>query len=94
MSYETLISALDISTITKMKEALEIGKWADGNPLSADEKDRCMQLILAFEQQQNPKQDLEDDYNPRKQTPCASKQSATVVESQATKTEAVIHFKK
>ncbi|MGJ3494262.1 hypothetical protein PsalN5692_02973 [Piscirickettsia salmonis] len=90
MNYETLINALDITTIEKMKHALETGKWADGNPLSAQEQERCMQLILAFEQQHQPDKDLEADYNPRKQTPCASKQSASNMHIE----QPLIHIKK
>lgn len=43
-----------------------MGRWQS---LSAPEQERCMQLILAFEQQHQPDKDLEADYNPRKQTP-------------------------
>jgi uncharacterized protein len=32
-----------------LKRAVEIGKWADGTPLSREQRELCMQAVIAYE---------------------------------------------
>ena len=33
-----------------LKRALELGKWPDGSPLNQEQREHCLQLVLAYDQ--------------------------------------------
>lgn len=49
MDFQTLISQLNPEIYQNLKTSLELGKWPDGRPLTADQKEICMQAIIAYE---------------------------------------------
>ena len=51
MSYADVLQSLDEATYRKLREALELGKWPDGKPLSREQKEVCMQAVIAWETQ-------------------------------------------
>ena len=34
-----------------LRRAVEIGKWADGNPLSREQRELCLQAVIVYEEQ-------------------------------------------
>ncbi|GAA5213116.1 YeaC family protein [Corallincola platygyrae] len=44
-----LVEKLDFESYQRLKTAVELGKWPDGNPLSAEQKDNAMQLVIAYQ---------------------------------------------
>ena len=49
MNIEEIYKALNPEIYEKFKTAIEIGKWPDGRPLSAEQKQICMQAVIAYE---------------------------------------------
>ena len=40
-----------------LKEAVELGKWADGRKLSTEQKELCLQAMIAWELQNLPEEE-------------------------------------
>ncbi len=49
MSFDELVNSITPDVYEKMKTAVELGKWADGRVLSAEQKENTMQAIIAYE---------------------------------------------
>ncbi|AUM11501.1 YeaC family protein [Ketobacter alkanivorans] len=48
MDFETLINSITPETYDALVRALELGKWADGNRLTQEQKEHVMQAIIAY----------------------------------------------
>lgn len=48
-THAQMLAMLNQDIINKFYTAIEIGKWADGRPLSADERATCMQAVVVWE---------------------------------------------
>lgn len=72
MDLDQLMSALNPEIIEKFKTAIEIGKWPDGRPLSGEQKETCIQAVIAFEHKHLDETER-TGYVPPKPTPCAPK---------------------
>ncbi len=55
----------------RFREAIEIGKWPDGRALTEEQKDICMQAIIAYEHK-HVKDEDKTGFVPPKKTPCGS----------------------
>ena len=49
MDYSKLLNSLDTETCGRLRRALELGKWPDGRILSREQKELCMQAVIAFD---------------------------------------------
>lgn len=56
MDFEKLIDSLDPNIYESLKRAVEIGKWPDGRPLSAEQRERCMEAVIAYDFRRKPEQ--------------------------------------
>jgi len=73
MSQDEYMSALDPEIISRFKAALEIGKWPDGNVLTDEQKQVCMQAIIVFEHNNVPENER-TGYVPPKPTACGTEE--------------------
>ena len=48
MDYNTLIETLSPEIYQKLMRAVELGKWPDGRPLTAEQRETCMQAMIAW----------------------------------------------
>jgi len=48
MDFKTLINSITPETYDALVRALELGKWADGNRLTQEQKEHVMQAIIAY----------------------------------------------
>ncbi len=48
MDFNALIDSITPETYKALLKALELGKWADGNPLTQEQKEHVMQAIIAY----------------------------------------------
>ncbi|WP_251359924.1 YeaC family protein [Kangiella sp. TOML190] len=48
MDYSKLIDSLTPEMIERFSEAVATGKWPDGNPLSEQQKESCIQAIMLY----------------------------------------------
>lgn len=72
MGADNINTALTPDIIERFKTAVELGKWPDGRRLTPEQKDTCLQAIIAYEHQHIPEHER-TGYVPPKATPCAPK---------------------
>ncbi len=70
MTTDKYTEALTPDVIEKFKTAVEIGKWPDGKKLSQEQRETCMQAVIAYEHK-NVEEAERTAYMPPKATPCA-----------------------
>ena len=51
MNIEQMLSILDADIVERLKTAVEIGKWPNGVVLTAEQRQICMQAVIAWEHQ-------------------------------------------
>ncbi len=54
MNLQELLSSLTPEIYQNLKRAVELGKWSDGNRLSSEQRQLCMQAMIAYEHQHLP----------------------------------------
>ncbi len=54
MDFQALLNSITPEIYQNLKRAIELGKWPDGQKLSAEQKEHCMQAVIAYEQQHLP----------------------------------------
>lgn len=73
MDLDQYMKALTPDIVEKFKTAVEIGKWPDGRALTQEQKDTCMQAIIAYEHKYVDETER-TAYVPPKEDPCATKE--------------------
>jgi len=58
------------------KKAIEIGKWPDGNKLSVEQRELCMQAVITWEHH-NLEENERTGYLPSKPGECAPKEGSS-----------------
>ena len=49
-----LVSAISPAIYSKLKTAIELGKWEDGRRLDKSQLEQCMQLVILYEVEKLP----------------------------------------
>lgn len=82
MTFEQLLASMTPEIHATMKQAVELGKWPDGRKLSTDEKQTCLQAVIAYDAQHLPEQERVG-YIDRsgKSSPCGSDQQTLNLQS-------------
>ncbi len=47
-SFEDLIASMSPEACDNMRRAVETGKWADGRVLTREQKELCLQAVIAW----------------------------------------------
>ena len=55
-SFEDLIATMTPEICDNMRRAVELGKWPDGRVLSKEQREMCMQAVLAWEAKNLPEE--------------------------------------
>ncbi|MCG8391646.1 MAG: YeaC family protein [Pseudomonadales bacterium] len=55
-SFEDLIATMTPEICDNMRRAVELGKWPDGRVLSKEQRELCMQAVLAWEARNLPEE--------------------------------------
>jgi hypothetical protein len=50
MNFLELLKSITPEAYQNLKLAVEIGKWPDGRALSAEQRELCLQAVIAYEQ--------------------------------------------
>lgn len=53
---EKMLAALTPETVSAFRLAVEIGKWPDGRRLTPEQRETCMQAMIAWEHRHLPEQ--------------------------------------
>jgi uncharacterized protein len=70
VDFQQLIDSITPEIYESFKKAVELGKWPDTRPLSAEQRELCMQAIIAYEQRVPAEQ--RTGYVPPKTTACST----------------------
>lgn len=49
MTFQNTVAGLSPEVVARMREALELGKWPDGQTLTPEQKQTTMEAVLAWE---------------------------------------------
>ncbi|OFC71855.1 YeaC family protein [Alteromonas confluentis] len=49
MNIDALLSAMTPEVYTRLRQAVETGKWPDGTVLSEEQRESCMQAVLLYQ---------------------------------------------
>ena len=72
MDVQQLLSSLTRDIYRGLKRAVELGKWPDGNRLSAEQRQLCMQAMIAYEQKHLPPEQHTGYIEPEPHTHCGT----------------------
>lgn len=50
MDFNDILQLVTPEVHASLRRAVELGKWADGNPLSQEQRELCLQAMIAYEQ--------------------------------------------
>ncbi len=56
MDYQTLIDSMSPEIYQNLKRAMEIGKWPDGRPLSAEQRTTVMEALISWGERHLPEE--------------------------------------
>lgn len=54
MNFEQLLQSITPEIYQNLRRAIELGKWPTGERLSTEQKESCMQAVIAYEQKHLP----------------------------------------
>ena len=54
MNLQQLLNSISPEIYENLKRAIELGKWLDGSKISLDQRELCMQAIIAYEHKHLP----------------------------------------
>ena len=54
MTFDELLSNMTPEIHSTMKTAVELGKWPDGRRLNDEEREACMQAVIAYDEKNLP----------------------------------------
>ncbi len=77
MNIQDVASQLQPEIIEKFKTAIEIGKWPDGKTLTSEQRETCMQAVIAYEHAHLSEEER-TGYIPPKKTPCATDEESPI----------------
>lgn len=72
MDYQALLKSLTPEVYDNLKRAVELGKWPDGRSLTAEQKQTCMQAVIAYEHLHLPADRHTGYIPPKAHTHCGS----------------------
>lgn len=72
-SLDELTGQITTVMLAELKSAIELGRWGDGNRLSAVQLENCLQLVILYEERHLPEEQRTGSSIPRS---CQSKAAA------------------
>ena len=76
MNPNTVAETLSPDIVNRFRKAIETGKWPNGDRLSLEQKETCMQAVIAWEKKHLPEYER-TGYVPPKSSPCADNTADT-----------------
>ena len=72
MNFDDILSSITPEVYENLKTAIELGKWADGRVLSPEQKEHCMQAVIAYELKHVPAEERTGYVPPKNHSHCGS----------------------
>lgn len=57
MDYQQLLKSLTPDVYENLKRAVELGKWPNGERLTAEQRQHCLQAVIAWDNLHKPEQE-------------------------------------
>ncbi|GAA5316629.1 MAG: YeaC family protein [Candidatus Pelagadaptatus aseana] len=70
MDIKQLLESITPDIYENLKTAIELGKWADGRKLDQEQKELCMQAVIAYEQMHVPAEERTGYIPPKSHSHC------------------------
>lgn len=70
MDFKELLNSITPEVYENMKTAIELGKWANGEKLTHEQKETCMQAVIAYEHKNIPEDQRTGYIPPKPHTHC------------------------
>ncbi len=70
MNYQQLLASLTPDVYRQLKRAVETGKWASGASLTPEQRQLCLQAVIAFDVRHKPEQDRVGYVHRKRHTAC------------------------
>lgn len=71
MNYQELLSSLTPEIYQSLRRAVELGKWPDGNKLSVEQRQLCMEAVIAYEKRNLPPEEHSGYIPPKTGSSCS-----------------------
>lgn len=72
MNKAEILKALTPEIVSRFKTAIELGKWADGNKLTDEQRQTCMQAVMVWEHEHLSEEERTGYIHKPKKDACAS----------------------
>ena len=72
MDLQQLLNNLTPDIYQNLKRAVELSKWPDGNRLTGEQRQLCMQAMIAYESKHLPPQERTGHLPPKRMPPKAT----------------------
>jgi uncharacterized protein YeaC (DUF1315 family) len=69
---QELLDSLTPDMYQKLKQSVELGKWPTGGALTVEQKDLCLQAVLAYEKKHLPEEQHTGFIPSKKHSHCGS----------------------
>lgn len=56
-SYEALLHAITPEVHEQLRRAIELGKWPNGDRLTSEQREHCLQAVIAWEAKHLPEEE-------------------------------------
>ena len=54
MKYDELLSQVTPELYATFKRSLELGRWPDGREMTAEQREHCLQAVIAYDRMHTP----------------------------------------
>ena len=71
-SFSELLDNINPDIYQSLKRAVELGKWPNGEKISAEQRQLCLQAVIAYEKKNLPPEEHSGYIPPAKHTHCGS----------------------
>ncbi len=73
-SVQELVDGLTPDIYRQLKSSVELGKWPTGGQLTTEQRELCMQAVIAYEKKHLPPEQQTGYIPPKEHTHCGSTQ--------------------
>lgn len=80
MDYKQMIEAMTPDVYERLKTAVELGKWPNGDRLNSEQRKTCLQAVIAYDQQHKSEEDRVGFIHTRKHDHCGGSGDVTGVD--------------
>lgn len=70
MNFKQLLESISPETYAALKRAVELGKWPNGERLTTEQRELCLQAVIAYDMRNKPESERVGYIAPKAHTHC------------------------